>query len=161
VFCYNGGEAPAGVPSLVWLAAGLPSILFGQIMMRPTHIAIALALCATAAAVSAQPAQQASSVPPADGSAIPADVPETEEAQEAPRTVVTETRKRGQVTGATVTRGNNTYYLKPNAQAGSAQVGDAQSSGNRAAQWQVFQFDWQREHEPARNSAPPPDAIRN
>lgn len=127
-------------------------------MMRPTHIAIALALSATATAVSAQPAPRAPSIPPADASPAPA-TPETEETKEAPRTIVTETRERGQVTGATVSRGNNTYYLKPNTQAGSAQIGDAQSSGNRAAQWQVFQFDWKRE--PNKPAAPPPDATQN
>lgn len=127
-------------------------------MMRPTHIAIALALCAAATAVSAQPAPQAPSLPPSDAG-TPAAVPETDGAREAPRTIVTETRDKGQVTGATVSRGSNTYYLKPNAQAGSAQPGDAQSSGNRAAQWQLFQFDWQRD--PQRPAAPPPDAQQN
>jgi hypothetical protein len=97
-------------------------------------------------------------VPPSDAG-TPAAAPENEEAEESPRTIVTETRDRGQVTGATVSRGNNTYYLKPNTQAGSAQVGDAQSSGNRAAQWQLFQFDWQRD--PNRPAAPPPDATQD
>lgn len=127
-------------------------------MMRPTYIAIALALSAAATAVSAQPAPRAPSTPTVDASAAPAS-PETEEAEEAPRTTVTETRERGQVTGATVTRGNSTYYLKPNTQAGSAQAGDAQSSGNRAAQWQIFQFDWQRE--PNKPAAPPPEPTQN
>lgn len=130
-------------------------------MMRPTSLAIALALCAAVTAVSAQPAPRAPSLPPSDAG-TPLAAPEaehSEETEEAPRTVVTETRDRGQVTGATVTRGNNTYFLKPNTQAGSAQAGDAQSSGNRAAQWQIFQFDWQRE--PDRPDVPPPDATQN
>lgn len=127
-------------------------------MMRPTDIAIALALCTAATAVSAQPAPRAPSVPLSDAG-TPAEAPENEEIPEEPRTIVTETRDRGQVTGATVTRGGNTYYLKPNTQAGSAQSGDAQSSGNRAAQWQIFQFDWQRE--PGRPDAPPPDAMQD
>lgn len=83
------------------------------------------------------------------------EVPSAPPAREAPRTIVTEERDRGQVTGATVTRGNNTYHLRPNTQVGSAQPGDAQSSGNRAAQWQIFQFDWQREPEPKKAPAPP------
>lgn len=130
-------------------------------MMRPTSLAIALILYAAATAVSAQPAPRAPSLPPSDAGTPPAapEAENSEETEEAPRTVVTETRDRGQVTGATVTRGNNTYYLKPNMQAGSAQAGDAQSSGNRAAQWQIFQFDWQGE--PDRPAAPPPDATQN
>lgn len=134
----------------------LPSTLTGQIMMRPFNFAVALAGCAFSAVISAQPAPQAPSVP--EGSPATAAPPEEAETPRVPRTVVTEKRERGQVTGATVTQGNNTYHLRPNTQAGSAQAGDAQSSGNRAAQWQIFQFDWQRQPEAPRPPAPPASA---
>lgn len=128
--------------------------------MRPVHLALALCLAGTAAF--AQPAPQAPAQP--SGQENAAAVPETSEApesREAPRTIVTEKWDRGQVTGATVTRGANTYHLRPNTQAGSAQAGDAQSSGNRAAQWQLFQFDWQRQREPGQPPAPPSAAPQN
>lgn len=129
-------------------------------MMRPSPLAFALALCFAAPAAFAQPAPQAPSEAPAEGSAATA-VPDAPDSEEAPRTIVTEKWDRGQVTGATVTRGNNTYHLRPNTQAGSAQAGDAQSSGNRAAQWQIFQFDWQRQPDAAQPPAPPPAQPQN
>lgn len=130
-----------------------PSTLTGQIMMRPLHFAVALAGCAFSAVISAQPAPQAPAVP--DGSPATAVPPEEGAPSRVPRTVVTEKRERGQVTGATVTQGNNTYHLRPNTPVGSAQPGDAQSSGNRAAQWQVLQFDWQRQTDAPKPPAPP------
>lgn len=140
-----------------------PPTLTGQIMMRPLPFAVALAACVFSAVAPAQPAPQAPSAP--EGSAATAAPPEEAEVPRAPRTIVTEKRERGQVTGATVTQGNNTYHLRPNTQAGSAQPGDAQSSGNRAAQWQVFQFDWQRQPEaprpPAAPASAPPSAPQN
>ena len=47
----------------------------------------------------------------------------------------------GRVTEIKVTSGGSTYYLKPDMTAGSTLPGDAQSSGLRAAQWEVLQFD--------------------
>lgn len=46
----------------------------------------------------------------------------------------------GKVTEVKVSKGKNTYYLKPNDQSG-AMPGDGQSSANRGAQWQVKEFD--------------------
>jgi hypothetical protein len=53
---------------------------------------------------------------------------------------ITETRKQGKIKEVKVQRGKNTYYLKPNEPAGSALPGDAESSANRGAQWQVMEF---------------------
>ena len=144
----------------VWLAAGLSSTLFGQLIMHPIHLAFTLALCLAGTAAVAQPAPRAPSVPPSDGAA-PTAPPAEAGSEEEPRTIVTEKRERGQVTGATVTRGNNTYHLRPNTQAGSAMPGDAQSSGNRAAQWQIFEFDWQRDPDSKKAPAPPPANPQN
>lgn len=47
----------------------------------------------------------------------------------------------GKVTEIKVTSGKNTYYLRPNDSAGSAAPGDAESSPNRGAQWEVLKFD--------------------
>lgn len=55
--------------------------------------------------------------------------------------------KGGKVSEVTVSKGTNTYVLKPNDQAGSAMPGDGQSSTMRAAQWQIFQFDLRRPEE--------------
>ena len=70
----------------------------------------------------------------------------------------------GKVTEIKVISGGSTYYLKPNDQAGSAVVGDAQSNVNRPAQWQIGEFDLgqRREDQEAQTeqeaAAPPPPA---
>jgi hypothetical protein len=61
------------------------------------------------------------------------------------RTNVTEKRALGgKRTEVKVTTGQSTYYLKPNDQPGSSQPGDAESIGNRPAQWEVMMFDSNR-----------------
>lgn len=125
-------------------------------MMRLSNLTFALTLGTATSAAFAQPVMQAPSVPPSERASSNA-VPDAPDAVPPSRTITVETREKGQVTGATVTRGSNTYHLRPNAQVGSALPGDVQSSGNRAAQWQVFQFDWQREPDAAvKAPAPPP-----
>lgn len=47
----------------------------------------------------------------------------------------------GKVKEIKVTKGKNTYYLKPNEPAGSAQPGDQEGAANRGAQWEVMEFD--------------------
>ncbi|HJV51564.1 MAG TPA: DUF2782 domain-containing protein [Noviherbaspirillum sp.] len=67
----------------------------------------------------------------------------------------------GKVTEVKVSKGKNTYYLKPNEQPG-AMPGDGQSSANRGAQWQVKEFDLSRQPKEAATEqapavpAPPP-----
>lgn len=53
---------------------------------------------------------------------------------------ITEKREQGKVTEIKVQSGKSAYVLKPNEPAGSAVPGDAESSGNRAAQFQVLEF---------------------
>ncbi|MGI4849910.1 MAG: hypothetical protein ACRYGK_17500 [Janthinobacterium lividum] len=57
-----------------------------------------------------------------------------------PQTEITQTRQQGKVNEVEVSRGKNTYILKPNTPAGSSIPGDAQASNNRGAQWKVMQF---------------------
>lgn len=47
----------------------------------------------------------------------------------------------GQVTEVEVQSGGSRYIMKSGQPVGNAQVGDAQSSGIRAPQWQVMEFD--------------------
>jgi len=54
---------------------------------------------------------------------------------------ITETRDDSGVKEVKVESGKSTYYVKPNEQVGTALPGDAQSSGNRGAQWKVLEFD--------------------
>jgi hypothetical protein len=110
--------------------------------MRSAQFWTILALTASAGAVSPlalaqQPPQQPPQLqrldegePPASN--IPGGMPEER--------VITETRQQGQVKEVQVSKGKNTYYLKPNTPAGSSVPGDSQSSINRGAQWQVMQF---------------------
>lgn len=58
---------------------------------------------------------------------------------------ITETRQQGRVTSIKVKAGDSTYYVKPDDTLSTAQPGDAQTPVNRAAQWQVLEFDWSRE----------------
>jgi len=68
----------------------------------------------------------------------------------------TESRDRsGAVNEIEVRTGVSTYYLRPNGQVGNAQPGDQQSSGNRAAQFRVKQFDLGR-----KKAVVPGDASR-
>ena len=93
-----------------------------------------------------------------------------------PRTRITEKRSNdGQVTEVEVQSGPSRYIMKPNVAAGNAQPGDAQSSGIRAPQWQVMEFDFgnpkkqeaaepvnpapARPGVPARADVPPPPAL--
>jgi hypothetical protein len=78
---------------------------------------------------------------------------------------IIEKRERGQVTSIRVESGNSTYYVKPNSPVSSAFASDAQHNATRAAQWQILQFDWNREPEKTRDAAaraatiPPPPAL--
>lgn len=57
-------------------------------------------------------------------------------------TQITEKRGNdGNVTEIEVQSGRSNYILRPNTPAGNAQAGDAQSSGFRAPQWKVMEFD--------------------
>jgi hypothetical protein len=66
---------------------------------------------------------------------------------------ITEQRERGQVTSIEVQNGSSTYYLKPNMPAGSAFSSDTQMPSTRGAQWQIFEFDWNREPKKNRGAA--------
>ncbi|MFL6672270.1 MAG: hypothetical protein ACJ8LG_03140 [Massilia sp.] len=57
------------------------------------------------------------------------------------RTQIKEKKQGGQVTEVEVTSGGSHYTMKPNNQPGTISPGDAQSSGIRAPQWQVLEFD--------------------
>jgi hypothetical protein len=66
----------------------------------------------------------------------------------------------GRTTQVRVTQGNNTYYLKPGDPAGTS-AGMVEASPNRAAQWEVLQFDLgqraeQERQAQAAEAAPPP-----
>jgi len=73
---------------------------------------------------------------------------------------INEKRARGgKVTEIKVTSGGSTYYLKPNEAAGSSLPGDTQSSGTRAAQWEVLQFDLSRSKDAKETDEAPVDAA--
>lgn len=66
---------------------------------------------------------------------------------------ITEKRQQGKIKEVKVQSGKSTYYLKPNEPAGSALPGDAESSANRGAQWQVLEFG---QPKPAKDTPQPP-----
>jgi hypothetical protein len=137
--------------------------------MRTFKIWTIVALCVAAyAATSTAGAQQrAEDVPPpprmerleeGDAPAVPARSAEN-------NLSITEKREQGKVVSTEVKSGNSTYYLKPNAPAGSALPGDAQSNPLRAAQWKVLEFDWnpgseaKKTAEPTAQVPPPPSPM--
>ena len=68
-----------------------------------------------------------------------------------PKTEKSTTEKRdatGAIIGTEVKTGGSTYYVRPNTQPGNAQPGDLQSSGNRAAQFKIKEFDLGRKKGP-------------
>lgn len=117
-------------------------------IMRPTlaHFAcLGLLAALTLPAVAQQTA-----TPPTTPAPPPPKMEKLEEVSQPAVTVrsapeqnrITEKRAPGgKRTEVKVTRGNNTYYLKPNDQPGSAQPGDAQATQSRPAEWRVMTFD--------------------
>ena len=120
---------------------------------------LALSLLALSAAAGAQ---TPSSAPPK--------LEKIDEAGDAPITVtgkpdsekkITEKREQGKVTEVKVKSGKSTYYVKPNAPAGSAQPGDLTGNANRGPQWKVMEFDLGKkkktpQEQDAADNAPPP-----
>ena len=73
-----------------------------------------------------------------------------------PKSEKSTTEKRdatGAITETEVRTGGSTYYVRPNKQVGNAQPGDLQSSGNRAAQFKIKEFDLGRKKVPNPASA--------
>ena len=108
-------------------------------------------------------AQPATDVPPPQLEVLEEGEPPavTIRSREAPREITESREKGGAVSEVRVHSGSSTYYLKPNAPAGSSLPGDAQSPGSRGAQWRVMEFDWgQQQEKRAAGSqgveAPPP-----
>jgi hypothetical protein len=123
---------------------------------------VALCVAAYAATPTAGAQQRAEDIPPPrterleEGDA-PTAPPHSAESNRS----ITEKREQGKVILTEVKSGNSTYYLKPNAPAGSALPGDAQSNALRAAQWKVLEFDWNRGSEAKKTAestaqVPPP-----
>jgi hypothetical protein len=82
-----------------------------------------------------------------------------------PSQEIIEKRERGQTTSVEVRSGNNSYYLKPNDPAGSAEPGEVQGENTRAPQWKILEFDWKRpadqdnpQNQPSPAPAPAPPA---
>lgn len=65
---------------------------------------------------------------------------------------ITQTREQNAVTSVRVRRGDNTYFVKPHDYAAPTE------SGERAAQWQIFEFNRKTKPAPAlrKDAAPPP-----
>lgn len=121
--------------------------LLRQSFARAAYIAIPLAIIAMGTAVAQTPP-----VPPMPPT-IPSDAPpRLERLEEGPPAGTPQPGKRGKgvtekrigsgKTGVTeVSTGVSTYYVRPDQEVGNAQPGDLQSSGNRAAQFRIKQFD--------------------
>ncbi|MGZ5780888.1 MAG: DUF2782 domain-containing protein [Burkholderiaceae bacterium] len=79
-----------------------------------------------------------------------------------PKNKQTITEKRspdGQVKEVKVTKGKNTYTVKPNVRPGSALPGDGQSPQSRPAQWQVYEFNNKKKPKESEIEDAPPPAV--
>lgn len=112
---------------------------------------IALLACAFSGAALAQ--APAAGQPPTERIEPGSDVPATRiEPKRGPQ--IREKRNNsGQVTEVEVQSGKSHYVMKSGQPAGNAQPGDAQSSGIRAPQWQVLEFDLNGKRKAAADAA--------
>lgn len=112
---------------------------------------IALLACAFSGAALAQ--TPAAGQPPTERIEPGSDVPATRiEPKRGPQ--IREKRNNsGQVTEVEVQSGKSHYVMKSGQPAGNAQPGDAQSSGIRAPQWQVLEFDLNGKRKAAADAA--------
>ena len=76
-----------------------------------------------------------------------------------PPKLTEEERKDGRITSTRVQTGGSTYYVTPNTPPGNAMPGDAQSPGNRPAQWKIFEFNTQPLNEKRRDASAPEPAL--
>jgi hypothetical protein len=67
---------------------------------------------------------------------------------------IEEHRDHGEVTSVKVQSGGSTYYVKPNKPKGSSLPGDAQSTSNQPAQWQIYEFNTSRRKDAEADQAP-------
>ena len=106
--------------------------------------------------------------PPVPSDAPPAPLQKLEEGQDPGITVrpsgpdrgtADQRDNAGRVTETEVKTGSTTYYVRPNNQVGNAMPGDQQSSGNRAAQFKVKEFDLGRKKVPPKDDIPVPQVL--
>jgi hypothetical protein len=77
------------------------------------------------------------------------------------RTTITEKRAPGgKRTEVKVKSGKSTYNVQPSDEPGNAQQGDGQSIAAKPAQWQVLQFDMNREKNPKQIPVEPPPTLQ-
>lgn len=152
--CYNGRSA----------------IFYQRNIMRTLKSASLFLILATVSAAPFLASAQQAQAPSQRQDAPPPPKLEKLEEGEAPsvtirekkgQQTITETRTpNGQGKEAKVTKGKNTYYVKPAVRAGSAMPGDAQSPQSRPAQWEVYEFkNHKKQKEADVEPAPAPPAI--
>jgi hypothetical protein len=137
-----------------------------NIMRRLKFTSIFILCMAASAAPLSASAQQSQ---PKGQDAPPPPKMEKLEEGEAPSVTIREPKEKqtikeqrapgGQVKEVTVTKGKNTYKVKPNVAPGSALPGDAQSPHSRPAQWEVYQFNNKKKPQEADIQDAPPPAV--
>ena len=104
-----------------------------------TRLTMSIALLAGAGAALAQ--TPATGQPPVERIEPGSDVPATRIEPKRGTQIREKRNNSGQVTEVEVQSGGSHYVMKSGQPVGNAQPGDAQSSGIRAPQWQVMEFD--------------------
>lgn len=120
--------------------------------------AVALAASFSADAQQSEPKNQDAPPPPKLEKLEEGEAPAVTIREQKDKQTITEKRAPGgQVKEVKVTKGKNTYYVKPNVAPGSALPGDGQSPQSRPAQWQVYEFGKKKKPDESEvDVAPPP-----
>ncbi len=74
-------------------------------------------------------------------------------------TTLKQSSSQGKATQVEVSKGKNTYYVKPNDPKGSALRGDVQSNPIRGTQWKVMEFNSKQKKADPASAAPAPVAA--
>lgn len=135
--------------------------------MRTSRFASLFIVCAAAltASVSAgaqqsQPKNQDAPPPPKMEKLEEGEPPAVNIREPKNKQTITERRSPdGQVKDVKVTKGKNTYTVKPNLRPGSALPGDAQSPQSRPAEWQVYEFKNKKKTKESEIQDAPPPAL--
>jgi hypothetical protein len=135
--------------------------------MSPLKFASLLVLCASASvaalpafAQQTQPKNQDAPPPPKLEKLEEGEPPAVNIREQKKKQTVTEQRAPGgEAKEVKVTKGKNTYYVKPKARPGCAMPGDCPGTESRATQWHVYEFNQQKKPKESEMQDAPPPAV--
>lgn len=146
---------------------GRPARPLSRNIMSPLKFASLLAIY-TLASVASLTSYAQQSQPKNQDAPPPPKLEKLEEGEQPPVTIrqqrnkQTITEKRapgGEAKEVKVTKGKNTYYVKPKARPGCAMPGDCPGTESRATQWHVYEFNQKKKPKESEVQDAPPPAV--